>query len=160
MESWRPSDATNVVAQTIIVATLLSVQDQFTAGLIHTTCASLYLVSNDGTSFDAKALDVLTEAVIAASDAAPPGLAQWLRLASIGLCGLCSYRFAQAASRAVWWPAAEAVNSAADGLWAAVAFVDPAYPDDAYIARACQALLVAMALLLLYDATSDLLSSQ
>lgn len=143
-----------VVAQGIILGTLLGVRNQALAGGIHTCCACLYLLAHDDDASDTKVLDIVTEAVIAASDLTE---STYLRLASIMLCAYCAVRFACAArlTRNEWWLAAEAANSTADGIWAAAVYLDPSTPDDARLATACHMALTTLAVLLLLDALYD-----
>lgn len=143
-----------VVAQGLILGTLLAIRNQALAGLIHTCCACLYLLGHDDDASHNKLLDVLTEAVIALSDLTE---FNYLRLASSILCAYCAVRFACAArlTRNDWWLAAESVNSAADGIWAATVYIDPSTSDDARLATTCHIALTAMAILLLIDALYD-----
>lgn len=124
------------IVQGVVLSTLvLQVPNGF-AGIIHTVCA--YLVTED----EAKALDVIAEAVIAASDIVPHTV---LRMVSAVLCAICAIQFARTAQPA------EAINSTTDGLWAAALVLDPDVSDGGFFGTACRTTLTAMAAILFVD---------
>lgn len=136
--------------------------NEFSAGVVFTVCAVVFLVEEWSTGADAaalraKGLDVLCELFIALSDNfAPLSIERcFLNVISALLCAHTCWRFVSAYRIALeWWLVFEAVNSACDGCWALLEVVFGATLPGA-VKHLLLMILVSMSALLLYDCCLD-----